>query len=138
MRVTGQSRRIDYGMCCQQSLMTAFATSVWICVITLLRCTKKFHKQTPIATKVSSPKISNTIYTCSRTTSTLKTAEIYIKLIRVKYRKLTPTEKTLLKWRINSRLDMMRKLERHFRLQSIISSREKKLAKDFPPDLLRI
>ena len=32
----------------------------------------------------------------------------------------------------------MRKLEHYFRLQSIISSREKKLEEDFPPDLLRI
>ena len=32
----------------------------------------------------------------------------------------------------------MRKLEHHFRLQSIISSREKKLEKNFPPDLLRV
>ena len=32
----------------------------------------------------------------------------------------------------------MRKLEHHFRLQKAISIREKKLAKDFPPDLLRI
>ena len=32
----------------------------------------------------------------------------------------------------------MRKLEHHFRLAKAISLREKQLAKDFPPDLLRI
>ena len=32
----------------------------------------------------------------------------------------------------------MKKLEHHFRLQKIISSREKQLDEDFPPDLLRV
>ena len=43
-----------------------------------------------------------------------------------------------MKWGLKTRLGIIRKLEHHFRLQSIISSREKKLANDFPPDLLRI
>ena len=61
----------------------------------------------------------------------------YLKLIE-QNRKLMPSEKSVLEWRINTRLDSMRKLEHHFRLQSIILSREKKLEKDFPQDLLRI
>ena len=44
----------------------------------------------------------------------------------------------MLKWRLESRLVLIRKLEHHFRLQKIISTREKELAEDFPPDLLRI
>ena len=67
-----------------------------------------------------------------------ETAENWITLIRSKYEELKPNEKPIFKWRINSRLVAMKKLEHHFRLQRAISSREKQLDEDMPTDLLRI
>ena len=51
---------------------------------------------------------------------------------------MEPEEKIVLKWRIDTRLAAVKKLEHHFRLQSAISKREKQFAEDFPSDLLRI
>ena len=63
---------------------------------------------------------------------------MWIELIKNKFDKLNPSEQAVFKWTLKKRLEIIRKLEHHFRLQDIISSREKKLANDFPPDLLRI
>ena len=49
---------------------------------------------------------------------------------------MEPEKKIVLKWRIDTRLAAVKKLEHHFRLQSAISKREKQLAEDFPSDLL--
>ena len=51
---------------------------------------------------------------------------------------MKPEQQNVLSWRLKTRLEVIRKLEHHFRLQKIISTREKQLHKDFPSDLLRI
>ena len=65
-------------------------------------------------------------------------SDTYLELIKERYKDMEPEKKVVLKWRIDTRLAAVKKLEHHFRLQSAISKREKQLAEDFPSDLLRI
>ena len=65
-------------------------------------------------------------------------ADHYLTLIESKIEELGSDEQEVLKWRLNTRLTELKKLEHHFRLQNVIAQREKKLSKDFPSDLLRI
>ena len=58
-------------------------------------------------------------------------SEVWIELIRSKFDKLKPSEQSVLKWRLESRLVLIRKLEHHFRLQKSFLKGKKNLPKTF-------
>ena len=67
-----------------------------------------------------------------------ETVDSWTTLISSRFNELPDAEKTVLEWRLKTRLMSMKKLEHHFRLSNIIYTREKQLDKDMPVDLLRI
>ena len=72
------------------------------------------------------------------TANSYKNVDAYLFLILPIYREMEDVDKIRFKKEMIQRLLSLKELEHHFHLATVISKREKELAKDFPTDLLRI
>ena len=70
--------------------------------------------------------------------NTYKSADDYIFLILARFRGMRLAARKRFKNNLKTRLETLEQLEHHFRLQAVVSKREKQLAAEFPSDLLRI